>query len=180
MVVAERPLPGTPSKIPTIINKVIGGGKTRAEKEEKERKKREEKEGKERQRMEKERLKREERVKAKERKGRADQEQGQTTAGSSATLGRQSLFQRLFTRSKSMTEDDVNANASEVSGQSPPAVPKHRYVAMLHMMRRKYGWFSFYANGNACTLLACAKSVVYSFVVPFENNISSSSDPPLT
>ena len=31
-----------------------------------------------------------------------------------------------------MTEDDVNANASEVSGQSPPAVPKHRYVAMLH------------------------------------------------
>ena len=179
MVVAERPLPGTPSKIPTIINKVIGGGKTRAEKEEKERKKREEKEGKERQRMEKERLKREERVKAKERKGRADQEQGQT-AGSSATLGRQSLFQRLFTRSKSMTEDDVNANASEVSGQSPPAVPKHRYVVLLHMMRRKYGRFSFYANGNACTLLACAKSVVYSFVVPFENNISSSSDPPLT
>ena len=127
MVTADRPLPGTPSKIPTIINKVIGGGKSKAEKEEKERRKREEKEEKERQRMKKEKLKREERTKAKGKKGRAEKEQSEV-AGSSATLGRQSLFQRLFTRSKSMSEDDVNANASAASDQSPPAVPKHRYL----------------------------------------------------
>ena len=130
MVVSERPLPGTPSKIPTIINKVIGGGRSKAEKEEKERRKREEKEEKERQRVEKEKLKREERAKAKEKKERTEQERGEA-ASSSATLGRQSLFQRLFTRSKSMTEDDVNANATAASAQSPPAVPKHRYGMLL-------------------------------------------------
>lgn len=137
MVVAERPLPGTPSKIPTIINKVIGGGRSKAEKEEKERRKKEEKEERERQRMEKERLKREERARAKEKKGKtAEQEQGEAAA-SSATLGRQSLFQRLFTRSKSMTEDDVNANASAASAQSPPVVPKHRYVGIWYDMRSR-------------------------------------------
>ena len=138
MVVAERPLPGTPSKIPTIINKVIGGGRSKAEKEEKERRKKEEKEERERQRMEKEKLKREERAKAKEKKGKTEREQEQgEAAASSATLGRQSLFQRLFTRSKSMTEDDVNANASAASAQNPPVVPKHRYVGIWYDMRSR-------------------------------------------
>ena len=117
MTVVGRPLPGTPSKIPTIINKVIGGGKSKAEKE---RRKREEKEERERQRMEKEKGKKEEKAKSKEKKTKSEQEQSE--AGTSS--GRQSLFQRLFTRSKSMTEDDVNANAA--SDQNPPAVPKHR------------------------------------------------------
>ena len=112
----ERPLPGTPSKIPTIINKVIGGGKSKAEKE---RRKREEKEERERLRMEKVKGKKEEKAKTKEK---ARNEQEQSEAGASS--GKQSLFQRLFTRSKSMTEDDVNANAA--LAQNPPAVPKHR------------------------------------------------------
>ncbi len=106
-MMADKPLPGTPSKIPTIINKVIGGGtgtlkrESREEKErrkrEKEEKERKEKEDKLREKEEKERAKAE-KAKEKEEKKKKAVESKNKEADESGPPGKQSLFQRLFTR----------------------------------------------------------------------------------
>jgi hypothetical protein len=152
-MISEKPLPGTPSKIPTIITKVIGKKdkeekeRKKREKEEKEKKEREdkakdkarEKGEKERQRAEKEKAK----AKDKEERKKKLEEEKRAKASAEEESNKQSLFQRLFTRPKSLTdsdtlgvtttEDEVNANSGADSDR-PPAVPAHRSTIDLSVM----------------------------------------------
>ena len=133
----DKPLPGTPSKLPTIITKITGGKKdpeaAQKKKEEEERKKREKKEAKERETKRKQ----EEAEKKKQDKKKAEEEKKARQEAADKT----SLFQRLFTRSKSQVEfgeesqneaNDLAAavadasNGNAVVDSNAPPVPPHQ------------------------------------------------------